>query len=171
MHYNEWVSTRIFFAKTMAISAIKLNKQTFKGKAAGLSRRKRWPPQNRSDDECVIPPVLQTAAIAAVAVYLGRCRLAIDRRNRQSWDALLIKLTPEVNIRVSMEELRASPVRLWTLYQNAQAMQEFADYALRNSKTVDRALVESLHCDATRARFWALAALARYAFAKPAVQE
>jgi hypothetical protein len=112
----------------------------------------------------VIFPVLQITALAAIALYLVRCRAQVHRRNRQSWDALLARLSPGWSVCVINESVYAEPLRLLTIYRDARVMQEIADYAYRKFDAVDRALVESLHRDATRVRSWALAALARYAF-------
>jgi hypothetical protein len=44
------------------------------------------------------------------------------------------------------------PKGLWVMYQNARVMLEMADYAARNSESVDRLLVETLRSDAMQIR-------------------
>ncbi len=126
--------------------------------------------------------LLQIAAIAALAVYLYRWRAALRRRNAQSWDSLLARLRPDWSARelsdhfLWKEGLNATPEQTWdrmqgvrglcVMYQNARVMVEMADYAARNSNTVDRLLVETLRTDAVQIRLFALLALAQYAFSK-----
>lgn len=117
----------------------------------------------------MIFPVLQITATVAAVLYLGRCRKEINRRNRQSGEALFAGLIPEETARDSGSALHLSPARLWAMYRNAKAMQEIADFSFRNLASADRELMAALHRDATRVRFEAMAALARYAFAKSAV--
>ena len=56
------------------------------------------------------------------------------------------------------------PKGLWVMYQNARVMLEMADYAARNSDSVDRLLLETLRSDAMQIRLSVLTALAQYAF-------
>jgi hypothetical protein len=51
---------------------------------------------------------------------------------------------------------------LWVMHQNARVMMEMADYAARNSDSVDRLLLETLRSDAMQIRFCVLMALAQY---------
>jgi len=133
------------------------------------SRRNFGPFGDSLEARFVNFPVIQITATVAVTLYLGRCRMEIDRRNRASWDALFARLRPMRQARDSGKALYATPARLWTVYQNARAMQQIADYVQRNFASADRELIGALHRDATRARLAAMAALARYALAKPAV--
>jgi len=55
---------------------------------------------------------------------------------------------------------------LWTMYENASVMLEMADYAARNSDTVDRELLATLRRDAMQIRICVLSALAKYAFSQ-----
>jgi hypothetical protein len=55
---------------------------------------------------------------------------------------------------------------LWTIYENASVMLEMADYAARNSDTVDRELLANLHSDAMQIRVCVLSTLAKYAFSQ-----
>jgi len=53
---------------------------------------------------------------------------------------------------------------LWLMYQNAQVMQEMADFASQNAADVDRILIETLHSDAVQIRICVLMALLQYGF-------
>jgi hypothetical protein len=106
----------------------------------------------------------------------------VRRRNAQSWDSLLARLRPDWSARelsdqfLWKEGLNATPQDawqrmegpkgLWVMYQNAQTMMEMADYAARNSDTVDRLLLETLRSDAMQIRVCVLMALAQYGFSK-----
>lgn len=127
----------------------------------------------------MILPLLQIAAIAVVALYLGRWRGGHHRRNSQSWDSLLARLRPDWSARevcdhfLWKEGLDATPEDawrrmegpkgLWVMYQNARVMLEMADYADKNSAGVDRLLLETLRSDAMQIRLCVLMALAQYA--------
>jgi len=124
--------------------------------------------------------ILQFVAIAAVVLYLGRWRIAVRRRNIQSWDSMLARLRPDWSARelsdhfLWKEGLSATPEDawqrmegpkgLWAMYQNTRVMLEMADYAAKNSEGVDRLLIETLHSDAMQIRLCVLMALAQYAF-------
>jgi hypothetical protein len=128
----------------------------------------------------MIFPLLQIAAVAMVALYFGRWRAAVRRRNSQSWESLLARLRPDWSARelsdqfLWKEGLNASPEDTWTrmegprglwvMYQNARVMLEMADYAVKNSDSVDRVLLETLRSDAMQIRVCVLMALAQYAF-------
>jgi hypothetical protein len=128
----------------------------------------------------MILPLLQVAAIAAVAFYLGRWRMSVRRRNSQTWETLLARLRPDWSARelsdhfLWKEGLNATPDDawkrmegprgLWVMYQNAQVMLEMANYAANHCEGVDRLLVETLHSDAMQIRVCVLMALAQYAF-------
>lgn len=130
----------------------------------------------------MIFPLLQIATIAVVAFYLGRWRVGVRRRNTQSWSSLLARLRPDWSARelsdhfLWEEGISTTPEDtwkrmhgahgLWAIYQNARVMQEMADYAARNSETIDRELIETLHSDAMQIRLCVLMALAQYAFSQ-----
>src|SRR5271166_5120719 len=127
----------------------------------------------------MIFPLLQIAAIALVALYLGRWRRGVRRRNAQSWDSLLARLRPDWSARelsdhfLWKEGLSATPddawqrmegpKGLWVMYQNARVMMEMADFADRNSDGVGREILETLRSDAMQIRLCVLMALAQYA--------
>ena len=130
----------------------------------------------------MILPFIQIAAIVAVAVYLGRWQRGNRRRNSQSWESLLARLRPdwsarEVSDHFLWEEGMSAtrddawqrmegPKGLWVMYQNARVMLEMADFATRNSNSVDRVLIETLRSDAMQIRVCVLMALAQYGFSK-----
>ncbi|HEV2322959.1 MAG TPA: hypothetical protein VGS10_03305 [Terracidiphilus sp.] len=126
--------------------------------------------------------LLQIAAVGAIALYLIRWRSSVRRRNAQSWDSLLARLSPEWSARELSEQflwkesLSATPEDawqrmhgpkgLWIMHQNARVMLEMADYAARHSESVDRLLIETLHSDAMQIRVCVLTALVQYAFSQ-----
>lgn len=128
----------------------------------------------------MILPLLQLGAVALVALYLGRRRLSVNRRNSQTWESLMAKLRVDWSARelsdqfLWKEGLNATPEDTWTrmqgphglwvMYQNAKVMLEMADYATRHCESVDRVLVETLRSDAMQIRVCVLMALAQYAF-------
>jgi hypothetical protein len=130
----------------------------------------------------MILPFLQIVAIAAVAIYLGRWRVGVRRRNAQTWDSLLAQLRPDWSARefsdhfLWKEGLSATPEDawqrmegpkgLWVMYQNARVMLQMADYADKNCEGVDRLLLETLRSDAMQIRLCVLMALAQYAFSQ-----
>lgn len=130
----------------------------------------------------MILPLLQIAAIAAIAVYLSAWRGKIRRRNAQSWDALLARLRPDWSAREVSDHFlwkegvdatpedawqrMGGPKGLWVMYQNARVMLEMADYAAKNSENVDRVMLETLRSDAMQIRVCVLMALAQYGFSQ-----
>ena len=58
------------------------------------------------------------------------------------------------------------PKGLCAIYQNAGVMLEMADYAARNSGSVDRKLLAALISDAMHIRLYVLIALGQYAFSQ-----
>jgi hypothetical protein len=130
----------------------------------------------------MILPLIQIAAILAVALYLGRWRSLVRRRNTQSWDSLLARLRPDWSARDLSEHFlwedginatphdawqrMEGPKGLWVMFQNARVMLEMADFAARNSADVDRLLIETLHSDAMQIRLCVLMALGQYAFSQ-----
>jgi hypothetical protein len=123
--------------------------------------------------------LLQIAAFAVIALCLYRWRAAVRRRNAQSWDQLVARLRPDLTTGEDgtlQRDPSASPeeqwqrVRgahgLWAMYENARVMLEMADFAARNSETVDRELLASLRSDAMQIRVSVLMALTRYAFSQ-----
>ncbi|HET6168892.1 MAG TPA: hypothetical protein VFE01_01875 [Terracidiphilus sp.] len=126
----------------------------------------------------MIVPVLQIAAISFVAVYLGRARVAAWRRTNQTWDSLIARLRHDWSARdlsdhfLSKEGLNTTPNEtwdriqgpkgLWAMYHNAGVMLEIADFASRNSGTIDAAILANLRNDAIQIRASVLKSLAEY---------
>ena len=125
---------------------------------------------------------LQIVAVVCLGAYFVRWRRNASRRNVQSWDSLLARLRPDWSARelsdqfLWKEGLNATPQDawqrmegpkgLWVMYQNARTMIEMADFAAKNSDTVDRLLLETLRSDAMQIRVCVLMALAQYGFSK-----
>ncbi|HUA93770.1 MAG TPA: hypothetical protein VL991_14450 [Terracidiphilus sp.] len=115
----------------------------------------------------MIVPAGQISGLAVVGAYLVRCRMEIHRRNQQTWEELLGKLSPGWSVAAFREDFAAGPQRLISIYRDAQVMQEIADYACRRLGRTNPALLQSVHRDATQARYRAIAALVRYALKRP----
>src|ERR1700679_59876 len=123
---------------------------------------------------------LQVALVSGLPVYLFRWHSGVRRRNAQTWDSLIARLRLDWSARelsdqfLWKEGLNATPQDawqrmegpkgLWVMYKNAQVMMEMADYAAKNSDSVDRLLLETLRSDAMQIRVCVLMALAKYAF-------
>src|SRR5580658_10427763 len=120
--------------------------------------------------------VFQISAAIAIALFLVQWRKSVRRRNTQTWDSLLARLRTEWRAHelsdhfLWQEGLSATPQDawqrmegpkgLWVMYQNAQTMIEMADFAAKNSETVDKLLVETLRSDAMQIRVCVVMALA-----------
>ncbi len=123
-------------------------------------------------------PVLQIAAVSFVAIYMGKARLAVWRRNTQSWESLIARLRHDWSAKnlsehfLWKEGLNTNPEEtweriqgtrgLWAMYHNAGVMLEIADFAARNSGTVESELLANLRNDAIQIRGCVLKALAEY---------
>src|SRR5580692_800808 len=130
----------------------------------------------------MIVTALQIAAVLAIALYLAFWQKNARRRNAQTWESLLARLRPEWSARELSEQFlwkeglsatpedawrrMEGPKGLWVMYQNARTMLEMADFAAKNSDTVDRLLLETLRSDAMQIRVCVLMALAQYGFSK-----
>jgi len=130
----------------------------------------------------MIFPLLQLAAVVLVALYLGRWRMNVRRRNSQTWETLLARLRPDWSARELSDQFlwkegltstpedtwtrMEGPRGLWVMFQNAKIMLEMADYANKNCENIDRVLVETLRSDAMQIRVCVLMALAQYAFSQ-----
>jgi hypothetical protein len=127
-------------------------------------------------------PLLQIVAITIVAICFSIWRSAMRRRNAQSWDAIVARMRPDPraksladesiwngSMRVTPEEkwnLMRGAQGLWAIYENARVMLEMADYAAKNSNTVDLELLAALRSDAMQIRVCVITALAKYAFSQ-----
>jgi len=130
----------------------------------------------------MIQLLLEVAALSGVAFCLGRWRNSVKRRNAQSWDSLLAQLRPDWSARELCDQFlwkegisatpedawtrMEGPRGLWVMYQNASVMLQMADFAAKNSDSVDRLLLETLRSDAMQIRVCVLMALAQYGFSR-----
>jgi hypothetical protein len=130
----------------------------------------------------MILSLLQIILVTGVALYLVRWRSGVRRRNAQTWDSLLARLRPDWSARELSEHFlwkeglsatpedawqrMEGPKGLWVMYQNARVMLEMADYAAKNSDSVDHVLLETLRSDAMQIRVCVLMALSQYAFSQ-----
>jgi hypothetical protein len=126
--------------------------------------------------------LLPIATIVVLAVYLSGWMTGLRRRNVQSWDSLLARLQPDWSAR----QFNDSPHRkqgptstlqekwsliqgahgLWAMFQNARVLLEMADYAARNSDSVDPILLETLRSESMLIRQYVLIVLLQYAFSQ-----
>ncbi len=116
----------------------------------------------------MILPLLQILAFAAVAIYFGKRRSGLRKRNNESWDSLLARLRVDWSARGNRDHFlwkegldatpddawqrMEGPNGLWDMYQNSRVMLEMADFAARNHPDVDRLVVETLRSDAMQIR-------------------
>jgi hypothetical protein len=123
--------------------------------------------------------LLETGAVASLAVYLGCWRVSLHRRRARAWHILEAHLqpkrcAPELADQSSWDEQQiVMPEEtwgriegandLWKMYQNAGVMLNMADFAARNSDSVDGELLSALRNDAMQIRACVLTALAKYA--------
>jgi len=128
----------------------------------------------------MILALLQAAVVTALIAYLYHWVVRARRRNAQTWGSLMARLRPDWNSRELSDPtlwgdaLTASAEEKWqriegarglcAMFQNAGVMLEMADYAARNSNTIDRELIAGLRSDAMQIRVSVMEALARYAF-------
>jgi hypothetical protein len=133
-----------------------------------------------SEGRSMIPSLLQIAALVALAAYLHHWRADVRRRNSQTWGTLMARLRPDWNSRelndptLWAHAMASTPEEKWqriagarglvAMYQNASVMLDMADYAARNSESIDQQLLASLRADAMQIRVSVIEALARYAF-------
>jgi hypothetical protein len=137
-------------------------------------------PENKGQSMALI--VLQTTAIMAAAAYLHHWVASVRRRNSQTWGSLMARLRPDWNSRELSDPMlwaqahQCTPEQKWeriegakglvAMFQNSSVMLEMADYAARNSNSVDAELLASLRSDAMQIRVSVMEALASYAFSQ-----
>jgi len=128
----------------------------------------------------MISHFLEFAAIIGLAVYLYHCKAYLSRRNAKPWDSIVAQLQPDFSASLRnaqflrKEGRHATPQEMWqrvrgayglcAMYRNARVMMEMADYAARNSDSVDRKLLAALRRDAMQIRIRVAMALGQYAF-------
>ena len=121
---------------------------------------------------------VQIVTVAVLGIYLVRWSARQRRRNTQSWDSLVARLRTGWSARglsdhfLSKEGLSTTPDETWerihgirgirAIYQNAGVMLEMADYASRNSDSVDPELLSALRSDATQIRLGVLTVLTQH---------
>jgi hypothetical protein len=132
------------------------------------------------EPQMMILTILQIGTVPAVTALLVSARMGARRRNTQSWDSLLARLEPDWSARnlsdhfLWKEGLCTTTEETWegiqgarglrAMYKNAGVMLEIADYASRNSDSIDEALLAALRSDATQIRAGAMKALALHVF-------
>lgn len=123
---------------------------------------------------------LQISLLVAVAAYLLHWRANRRRRSVQSWDSLLARLRPNCSARELSDDLLFEPELkttlvekwrrlhashgLWAMFQNAGVMLEMADYAARNSDSIDGELLAAFRSDAMQTRMGILTLIVDYGF-------
>ncbi len=124
--------------------------------------------------------LLQITALVMLTAYICRSRIAMHRRNAQSWDSLLARLRPDWDVRELIDDsftdqrpnasLKEKLKRilhahgLWTMFKNASVMMEMADFAARNSDLLDPELLAVLRKDAMQIRLLVLEVIGKFAF-------
>lgn len=127
--------------------------------------------------------ILEFVVLVVFAVYVEWWRAGERRRQAQVWERLTVQLQPnwygeglsdQLNGQFSWKpDENATPEQrwikvqgaqgLWSMYENARVMLDMADYAARNSDTVDKELLAALRKDAMEIRVCVLIALSKYA--------
>ena len=122
---------------------------------------------------------LEIGAITSLSIYLVGWRVGLSRRRAYAWNMLSAQLQPKQGDREFCnqspwdEEQIATPEEmtrdlqgangLWKMFENARVMLDMADFAARNSDSVDPELLAALRNDVTQIRVCVLAALAEQA--------
>jgi len=86
--------------------------------------------------------ILQFALVVSVAVYLTTVRVALDRRNRRTWELVAARYRPGQGRNAA--------------FRNAGVLLEMVDYACQAEAPLDAALAEKLRAEAMRARLAAI---------------
>ena len=122
---------------------------------------------------------LEIGAIASAAAYLGYVRVGMSRRRAYAWNMLVAQLQSKPDEHEfcnqppcddeqipSQEEILRDlqgANGLWRMYENARVMLDMADYAARNSDSVDSELLATLRNDAVEIRICILKSVAEQA--------
>src|SRR5215471_10519696 len=118
--------------------------------------------------------LVQIGVITLIAMALSAFTASMKRRNSQTWESIVsrLRLDPSANRlgdqSIWNSDLNFTPQEkwqlvngaqgLWTMYENARVMLEMADYAARNSDTVDKEMLAELRSDAMQIRVSVLSA-------------
>jgi hypothetical protein len=129
----------------------------------------------------MILKLLEICVIGSFAVYFGSWIITVRRRRARAWDMLVAQLRPtrtyvprELSHESSWDDDKNAKLKemwrrvqgatgLWEMYVNAGVMLDMADYATRNSDSVDCELLAALHRDAIQIRVCVLTTLAKHA--------
>jgi hypothetical protein len=130
----------------------------------------------------MILTLCELGAVSLIALYLGKWLIGLRHRNAQSWESLIARLQPGWSGRELSEHflwkegLNATPMETWkriqgvrglrAMYQNARVMMEMADFAARNSDSVDPLLLETMRSDAIQIRACVMSALVQNTFSR-----
>jgi len=130
----------------------------------------------------MILPLLQILAFAAVAIYFGKRRAGLRRRNHQSWDSLLARLRVDWSARelsdhfLWKEGLDATPDDAWqrmegpngpcAIYQNSRVPLQMPDFAAPNNPDAPNPTLPTPRSDAMQIRVCVLMCLAQYGFSQ-----
>ena len=130
----------------------------------------------------MIVALLQIAVMTIAVACLSAFRSNMRRRNAQSWEQIVGRLRLDCSTQRLADQsiwngdMQVTPQEkwqlirgaqgLWTLYENARVMLEMADYAARNSASVDLEMLATLRSDAMQIRVCVLTALGKYAFSQ-----
>jgi hypothetical protein len=122
--------------------------------------------------------IIQIVVVLAIVAYFGHWQASMRRRNRQTWESLIARLNPTLNLRPLSEYfpwkegLHASPDQAWdridglrglrAIYRNAGVMLEIANFASRHGENVDPVLLHDIHTDAAQIRICVLGIMAQY---------
>ncbi len=116
------------------------------------------------------------AFAVSVIFFLLRTRVQARRRAAQSWGDLVSRLQPgwdASQLGDRLEDHDVTPEERWkqvhgasglcVMYSNAKVMLEMADFAARNSNTIDTNILAQLRSDAMQIRVSVVMALTQYA--------
>jgi hypothetical protein len=82
--------------------------------------------------------ILQFVLVVSMAAYLTTMRVALDRRNRRSWEQVVARHQPGASKRA--------------VFHNAGVLLEMVDYSCNAQRPVDASLAEALRREAMRVR-------------------
>jgi len=128
--------------------------------------------------------LLEIGVFTSLAIFIAYWNMTVRRRQARTWDLLAAQLHParsymprELNPHPSWaDEQNRRPEEmwrqirgatgLWEMFVNAGVMLDMADFASRNSDSVDCELLAALRNDAMQIRVCVLTVLAKHAGSK-----